>query len=318
MKVAGYMTPDAENTQVGEIRDMESNVKEMGKYAGLPTPIYWLGTKAKMRKHILPVIDSVPRKIYVEPFGGAGGLLFGKPAEREVYNDKNKLLVNLFRELRDPATCREIERLCRLTPQARATYGELTQLVRAYLKGDEIEPLKKECKLESLSNSTAVAFALFYTLNTCIKTSTEGGVGWYGGGEKGTSWRPDDYARAVDLLPRYCARLRQTQIENLDYLDCIKRYDCATTLFYIDPPYECETSVDYKQTFDAKELVDALFQIKGIWVLSCYDTPEYQRLLKIARRQQFKATCTLSPNTHRENIARTETLYTNIKQRSLF
>ena len=54
----------------------------------LTIPIRWLGSKVRMRKRILSILDEVPRELYVEPFGGAGAIFFGKEPERSVYNDK--------------------------------------------------------------------------------------------------------------------------------------------------------------------------------------------------------------------------------------
>ena len=43
----------------------------MTQYRPLPIPIYWLGTKVRMRNKINAIIADVPRTLYVEPFGGA-------------------------------------------------------------------------------------------------------------------------------------------------------------------------------------------------------------------------------------------------------
>ena len=66
------------------------------------TPISWVGNKTA----ILPVIyGRFPLQYdrYIEPFGGSGAVLLGKPQRDrfEVYNDKNKNLVNLFMVIRE-------------------------------------------------------------------------------------------------------------------------------------------------------------------------------------------------------------------------
>ena len=60
----------------------------------------WIGGKRQLRKEIIARFpaDGVGR--YIEVFGGAGWVLFGKdrvPNQLEVYNDINGGLVNLFR-----------------------------------------------------------------------------------------------------------------------------------------------------------------------------------------------------------------------------
>lgn len=58
----------------------------------------WVGGKRLLRKTIAPLI---PKDItsYIEPFGGAGWVLFYKDrwADLEIYNDLDGRLVNLFR-----------------------------------------------------------------------------------------------------------------------------------------------------------------------------------------------------------------------------
>lgn len=61
--------------------------------------IGWIGGKRQLRKEIIARFpaDGVGR--YIEVFGGAGWVLFGKdkvPNQLEVYNDINGSLVNLF------------------------------------------------------------------------------------------------------------------------------------------------------------------------------------------------------------------------------
>ena len=60
--------------------------------------ISWVGGKKQLRKTIS---QYIPNNIqgYIEPFGGAGWLLFYKSkwAQLEVYNDINSDLVNVFR-----------------------------------------------------------------------------------------------------------------------------------------------------------------------------------------------------------------------------
>ncbi len=60
--------------------------------------IAWIGGKKRLRGEIIRRFPKDGVDKYVEPFGGAGWVLFGKePHKREVYNDINGELVNLFR-----------------------------------------------------------------------------------------------------------------------------------------------------------------------------------------------------------------------------
>ena len=62
--------------------------------------IGWIGGKRQLRKEIIARFPTENVGRYIEVFGGAGWVLFGKdkvPNQLEVYNDINGNLVNLFR-----------------------------------------------------------------------------------------------------------------------------------------------------------------------------------------------------------------------------
>ena len=80
-------------------------------------------------------------------------------------------------------------------------------------------------------------------------------------------------------------RLKEVQIENLDILDLIKKYDKEDTLFYLDPPYVPETRKQ-KKSYDCEmtreqhiELINTLINVKGKVILSGYDNDIYNKLL---------------------------------------
>lgn len=98
------------------------------------TALIYPGGKVKISSW---VISFFPRhKIYVEPFGGAAGVLLNKaPSPLEVYNDLNSDLVNFFRVLRDKEKAAELIRRLKLTPYAREEYCSFYPMP----EGDDIE-----------------------------------------------------------------------------------------------------------------------------------------------------------------------------------
>lgn len=64
----------------------------------IKSPVTWIGNKTSIL-HILYALFPIGCDRYVEPFGGSGAVLLGKPVpdKFEVFNDYNHNLVNLFR-----------------------------------------------------------------------------------------------------------------------------------------------------------------------------------------------------------------------------
>lgn len=61
----------------------------------MKSPISWVGGKSRMIKKLLPMLPD--HSGYVEVFGGAGWLLFGKePSKWEVLNDYDSNLMNFW------------------------------------------------------------------------------------------------------------------------------------------------------------------------------------------------------------------------------
>lgn len=75
-------------------------------------------------------------------------------------------------------------------------------------------------------------------------------------------------------------RIANAHIENLDGLECIRRYDGPRTFFYIDPPYYgCENDYVVKwPRARGDELAELLTGIKGAFILSLNDRKEVREI----------------------------------------
>lgn len=267
-----------------------------------------------MRGVLLPIIEKIPRTLYVEPYCGALGLFLGKPQERaEVVNDSNRALVNCLKTLRDRDAARALqELLMRTAPMSRAMYYELRPLVQAYFRGESIAEFKRAANLADYTDDFAAAFAFFYVQNTGF--SGAGFCAAFGGGAKGKDAARiiGGYERARERMVCYSDRLRTVCLENLDALDCIKKYDHEDTLFFIDPPYACVSSADYRTSWtrdDERKLVDVLTTSTSSYVLTVYDTPDYQRLLEHGAHCVGVARKTTMPTIKKSMTTRVETIY---------
>lgn len=95
------------------------------------TLIVWLITAGKFRLAPWILAHFPAHRIYVEPFGGAAGVLIQKPrAYSEVYNDLDGDLVNFFRVVQNAGLRQQLVEACVLTPYARAEFDLACQRAR--------------------------------------------------------------------------------------------------------------------------------------------------------------------------------------------
>lgn len=216
------------------------------------------------------VIGFMPEHTcYVEPFGGAAGVLIQKPRSySEVYNDLDGEVVNLFRVLRDPLSNQLLQDACHLTPYSREEFESAKQPTH--------DPIERARRM---------------VVRACMGFGSAAGLG-------GTSgFRSDSkrkYATAAHLWERYpgnlaavCKRLQGVIIENKDALAIMRSHDAQTTLHYIDPPYVPETRVqgnryyNHEMTNEGHEqLLSVIGTLQGMVMLSGYDCGVYNDMLK--------------------------------------
>jgi len=214
--------------------------------------LQYMGGKSYLVKRLLELLP--PHRCYVEVFGGGAKLLFAKePSRVEVYNDIDGRLVNLFLVVRD--RCQEFRERLRLLPYSRRIYLQFSKNLKT---GDPLED--------------AVRF--FYVLRCSFSGEFASGLSY--GPTKNEARELSNQMETMDLV---AARLRNVQVEDLDFRECIKRYDKPWTLFYCDPPYY---GFDvYKHGFserDHEDLAGILRSVKGKWLLTYNDHPRIRHL----------------------------------------
>lgn len=219
------------------------------------SPIQWWGSKSYLLKEILPLIP--PHITFVDVFGGGANVILAKkPSPVDVYNDIDEQLVTFFRILRDQPN--DLRRLLELTPYARSEYDGAAQW-------EDASDLEKS--------------RLWYVR---LQQSFSGKMnsGWQfarSQSRRGMSKATSRWLRSIDTyLPDVVERLRELQIENLDFETLIKKYDTPDTFFYCDPPYHPQTRAALRvyqhemSIADHERLMAVLKTIKGKVMLHGY------------------------------------------------
>ncbi|MFC1538736.1 DNA adenine methylase [Candidatus Latescibacterota bacterium] len=208
-------------------------------------PICWLGGKSRLRKKI---IERLPEHTcYVEVFGGAGWVLFGKERSKvEVYNDIDGELVNFFRVVKN---CH------RAFVQAFDWILVSRKLFKDFI----------ETKPEDLDEiQRAVRF--YYSIRASF-----GGKGEHFGYSKTgpTNLNLDTFYETISGTHE---RLKRVLIEEESFESILERYDGTETVFYLDPPYYMTTGYRYKiDLAEYERLASLLVDIQGKFILTIND-----------------------------------------------
>ena len=216
--------------------------------------ISWVGGKKQLRKEIIKRFPVEGVEKYVEVFGGAGWVLFGKePHKKEIYNDINGELVNLFRMIKYHPGALEAELV--------------------FLLNSREEFFRQKVMQPERMTELQRAARMFYL----IKASYGSKVDTFGCGFRDVS--------VIKNLQEVHNRLACVLIENKSFEKIIQQHDGKGTLFYLDPPYHgTEEYYDLADVGFGKEqhvlLRDILCGLKGKFVLSYNDDLFIRELYK--------------------------------------
>ncbi len=235
----------------------------------------YIGGKRNLAKRLIARINTIPHKLYAEPFVGMGGVFFRRThrPKAEVINDLSRDVSNLFRILQrhypqfmdvlkfQLTTRTEFERLNRTDPDT------LTDLERAarflYLQRTAFGG-----RVETRHFGTAAGYPARFDLN-----------------------------KLSGMLEDAHERLAGVNIECLPYDKFIEKYDRAFTLFYLDPPYfsnENDYGKDMFAQSDFEKLAEVLSRIKGRFIMSLNDKPEVRDMFGAFEMESVNTTYTLN------------------------
>lgn len=227
----------------------------------------YFGGKFRLSKWIIPYLPE--HETYVEPFGGAMGVLLNKrQAHFEVYNDLDGQVVNFFRVLRDQPDA--FIRAVQLTP-----YSREEQLV-SFNESEDVSDLEKARRL----------YVRCWQSHGGGRTQWRSGWRYQINNNRGRStiddWNETDHLWAI------VNRLKDVQFECDDARRVLKRYDKTNVLYYLDPPYVASTrSIRWNKKAYTFELDDAVHeevleiacQLKGMVAISGKPSELYNKHL---------------------------------------
>lgn len=219
---------------------------------------------------------------YCEPFFGSGAVLFNKPRSNiETVNDLDDDVINFFEWVKtDPE---QLAHEIYWIPYARQVYEE------AYNKQPPENSLEK-----------AVWFYIRLNMGHGCRTTGEK-VGWKNdvqGRER--AYAAQYWCTSPERIIQAAERLRGVQIEHMPAIELMRRFNYKNVLFYLDPPYMLGTrhGKQYKHemyTQDShEELLAAALQHKGPVLISGYDTPLYNDMLRGWHKETTTCLCQTS------------------------
>lgn len=190
-----------------DTHSMETAPKEI-----IRAPFGYPGGKSRVLEKILPHLPY--DKGYITVFGGSGcDLLARNVSLLEVYNDRFGGVTAFFRVLRDQpdALIQRLE-LCLHSREEFEWCRETWEGVN-----DELERAARWYYMVQMSFSQ-----LGRNFGRAVRNRGHFGTKWF---------------NALELFVPISQRLRNVQIENLDFRDCIREFDDPHNVFFDDPPY---------------------------------------------------------------------------------
>lgn len=248
---------------------MEIDIERKATSSKVTRPaLRYFGGKFRLSKWILSQLPE--HETYVEPFGGAMGVLLNKqPAHFEIYNDLDGEVVNFFRVLRDHPD--ELIRLITLTPFSRKEQQE------AMIEKGGLEDIERARRLYIRS----------WQSHGGGRSKWKSGWRYQYNNNRGKATISD--WNEIDHLWSIVARLKTVQIECDHALKVMKRYDAADVLFYLDPPYMNSTLSNrwelkaYSYGMDDamhEEILQMVVNMKGMVAISGKRHELYDRYLE--------------------------------------
>jgi len=262
------------------------------------TPITYYGGKQQLAKWIISHFP--PHDCYVEPFAGGLAVFFARirRVKTQVINDTNPFVTNFWQQYRDNAS--ELIRVIEATPYSREENDYCKAIYQGKMPASNLEKAR----------------AFFVQCNQTFGSSPANG--WCFTSNPNTV-RPKVVINKMPLLKSVSYCMKYVEIENIDAIQLIKKWDGPKSFFYLDPPYPGANQGHYSgyTMKDFNKLLTVLRGIRGKFLLSCYlqSGMDVSVDWHLSRRQTLISTQKVSKSLNQKREKRTEALIYNYSLR---
>lgn len=180
----------------------------------MKSPINWVGGKSTMLNKLLPIFPK--HHCYVEVFGGAGWVLFGKePSKVEVLNDFDGLLINMWKQIKN-----------------NKDYF-INSFAFTLVSREIFDDYKLKWKNNDYKDELEKAHIFFYLVNASFASDMKNPI--FGTkSQRRNTLRLDEIEKTINQAYE---RLLKVTVENRSFEQLFKTYNNENTFFYCDPPY---------------------------------------------------------------------------------
>lgn len=226
------------------------------------TVLKYPGGKNRIAKWICGYLPK--HKVYLEPYFGGGAVFFNKdPCRIETINDIDGNVVNFFRVLRNQHS--DLIRLLNLTPYSGEEYNNAFDDEQ----DSDLERARKFCV------RCWQGFGCSNIYKNGFRSSQQ-------------SSSPDTtkhWREMLQTLEFAAQRLKDAQIECMDALELIDRYNTKDVFIYADPPYLTDIRKQYLYKYEMTQeehimLLEKLLNHPGKVMISGYESQLYNDYLK--------------------------------------
>jgi DNA adenine methylase len=208
-----------------------------------------IGGKTKLKDIIINKYfpKDYENMIYIEPFLGGGTIFLSKnPSVKEVINDLDKIVYEIFKGIKKYST------------------EDILKDVNGYYTKEDFYKIK-----DSKPTSEYGKFLKTFIIYKCSflglsRTYNERG----------------QIKISTNKLNKWKERLNNSIIKNVSYEKLIKEYDSKNTFFYLDPPYEKSERLYKHDVLNIEEIYNIMKNIKGKFLISYNDSKKTKELFK--------------------------------------